>query len=222
MNIKKITFLARLFYYSREQYNCLLWSDIFHKHLSIENYGYINIKKQIMHGYDNKLVVGHNSRLNNVKIVIKGSHNLIKIGNRCYIGPNSKLLLEGNNLKIEIGDGTRFTHDDELTCQEDNSTIIIGDRCLISHHVNIRTSDSHEIIDLSTQERINPPKSVYIGEHVWIAPDAKILKGVTIGKGSIIGSSSVVTKNVPDYCLSVGMPAKVVKENVTRRESQLF
>ena len=175
-----------------------------------------------MQGYNNKLIVGYNSRLNNVKIVVKGNNNLIKIGDRCYIGPNSKLLLQGNNMKIEIKDGSHFTHDDELTCQEDNSTIIMGKRCLISHHVNIRTSDSHEIIDLNTQERINPPKSVFIGEHVWIAPDCKIMKGVTIGNGSIIGSSSVVTKSVPDFCLAVGMPAKVVKENVTRKDSILF
>ena len=222
MNVKKVTILVKLFLIVREYYNKLIYSDIFHKRLHVVNNGYLNAEKRIMKGSNNKLIIGKDAKLNRVKIVIKGSNNSITIGDRCYIGPNSKLLLQGNNMAIVIGEGTRFTHDDELTCQEDNSRIIIGNNCRFSHHINIRTSDSHEIIDLNTQQRINPPKSVCIGEHVWVAPEAKIMKGVTIGDGSIIGTSSVVTKNIPCFCLAVGMPAKVVKENVTRRETKLF
>lgn len=48
------------------------------------------------------------------------------------------------------------------------------------------------------------------GAHIGIG--AIIMPGVTIGKGAVIGAGSVVTKDVPDYCIAVGVPAKVIKE----------
>lgn len=53
---------------------------------------------------------------------------------------------------------------------------------------------------------------IHINEGAHIGIGAIILPGVTIGKGAIIGAGSVVTKDVPDYCLALGVPAKVVKE----------
>ncbi|NSL89790.1 acetyltransferase [Chitinophaga sp. Mgbs1] len=55
-------------------------------------------------------------------------------------------------------------------------------------------------------------KPVTIEDNVWIGEFVSILPGVTIGKGSIIGTMSVVTKSIPPYCIAVGSPAKVIKE----------
>ncbi|MDB0601493.1 acyltransferase [Tenacibaculum maritimum] len=52
---------------------------------------------------------------------------------------------------------------------------------------------------------------IVIKDDVWIGANAIILKGITIGKGAVIGAGSVVTKDVPDYAVAVGNPAKVVK-----------
>lgn len=52
---------------------------------------------------------------------------------------------------------------------------------------------------------------VVIEDNVWIGEFAAILKGVTVGKGSIIGSHCVVTQDVPPYSIVVGNPARVVK-----------
>lgn len=52
---------------------------------------------------------------------------------------------------------------------------------------------------------------IIIKDDVWIGANAIILKGITIGKGAVIGAGSVVTKDVPDYAIVVGNPAKVVK-----------
>ena len=60
--------------------------------------------------------------------------------------------------------------------------------------------------------------AVRIGNNVWIGDKATILPGVTIGDGVIIGANSVVTKNIPDYCVVGGNPAKVIKsikKNIT-------
>lgn len=55
-------------------------------------------------------------------------------------------------------------------------------------------------------------KIVVIEDNVWIGEFVSILPGVTIGKGSIIGANSVVTKNIPPYAIAVGAPAKVIKQ----------
>lgn len=55
-------------------------------------------------------------------------------------------------------------------------------------------------------------KCVIIGDNVWIGEFVSILPGVTIGRGSIIGSNSVVAKSIPPNCIAVGSPAKVVKK----------
>ena len=92
---------------------------------------------------------------------------------------------------------------------------------MFSNNIIVRTSDSHPIYD-NKRNRINPAKSVIIGEHVWIAPNSKIMKGVTIGNGSIIGSDTMVTKSLPDNVLAVGHPAKIVKEDILWTRENLF
>lgn len=52
---------------------------------------------------------------------------------------------------------------------------------------------------------------ITIGNDVWIGANATILKGVYIGDGAVIGAGSVVTKNIPEYAIAVGNPAKVIK-----------
>lgn len=54
-------------------------------------------------------------------------------------------------------------------------------------------------------------KEVHIGNNVWIGEFVSILPGVTIGDGSIIGSTSVVSKDIPAFSIAVGSPAKVIK-----------
>lgn len=54
-------------------------------------------------------------------------------------------------------------------------------------------------------------KSVSIGDSCWSGEKSVILPGVAIGKHVVIGASSVVTKDIPDYCVAVGNPAKIIK-----------
>ncbi|MCH3951570.1 MAG: hypothetical protein LKE33_11640 [Acidaminococcus sp.] len=55
-------------------------------------------------------------------------------------------------------------------------------------------------------------KEIHIKKNAWIGARVSILPGVTIGEGAIIGTGSVVTKDIPDYCVAVGNPAHVVKK----------
>lgn len=173
-------------------------------------------------GGGNQIIIGKGSVLDHVRIRINGNNNTIRIGNNCYIGKNCSLWLEGNGLLIDIGDKCTFTHDTQLCAQENNSKIIIGNDCMFSHHINVRTSDSHFIYDTQNGQRLNMPLDVIIGNHVWVAPEVKIMKGCKIGNGSIIGSNAVVTKDVSENTLAVGIPAKTVKSNVSWTRKKLF
>jgi len=69
-------------------------------------------------------------------------------------------------------------------------------------------TDYHSI---NHQELSRP---VIIGDHVWIGCKSTILKGVTIGDGSVIAANSVVTKDVPPKALVGGIPSKIIKKDI--------
>ena len=164
-------------------------------------------------GNDNTIQLGKDSRLSNLEIVVMGSNNKIIIGDNTEIRGGT-LWIEGNNCTLQIGNGVLIV---EFKCSvaEDNQQVIIKDRCLFSYKIDIKTSDSHSILDMDTGKRINPPANVVIGEHVWIGSHVTILKGVNIGNDAIIGTGSLVTKDVPPNVVVGGTPAKILKEGVT-------
>ena len=87
--------------------------------------------------------------------------------------------------------------------------IEIGDACMIAHGAYISDADWHGIYDRA--EPVGKTKPINIKENVWIGDSAIICKGVTIGKNSIIGAGSVVTKDVPENCIYAGNPAKFIR-----------
>jgi acetyltransferase-like isoleucine patch superfamily enzyme len=94
--------------------------------------------------------------------------------------------------------------------------------CMLAKYVEIRTGDSHSIVDKETGKRINKAANVCIEEHVWIGAHAKILKGVTIGNNSVIGTASVVTKDVPEGSIASGVPARVIRTGISWDRKRIF
>lgn len=135
------------------------------------------------------------------------------------LADNSELICDGEfsfhtGCKVEVLKGAKLklgngymNYDSKLYCY---NRITIGDGTIISEDVTIRDSDNHEIIGNAT------PKSapIVIGDHVWIGMNATILKGVTIGNGSVIAANALVNKDIPDNCLAAGVPAKIIKANI--------
>jgi acetyltransferase-like isoleucine patch superfamily enzyme len=88
-------------------------------------------------------------------------------------------------------------------------TISIGEGAYISEEVILSDSDNHSVLGSHTP--ING--AINIGDHVWVGMRSMILKGVTVGKGSIIAAASVVVKDVNCNCLVGGVPAKLIRSN---------
>lgn len=84
--------------------------------------------------------------------------------------------------------------------------ITIEDNAMLAANVQL-ISNNHDPYDLWTL----PCKPVLVKEYAWIGAGATILPGVCVGKHAIVGAGSVVTKDVPDYAVAVGNPAKVIK-----------
>jgi hypothetical protein len=88
--------------------------------------------------------------------------------------------------------------------------LTIGHDVAISSGVTIRDSDNHAI---DGEGPVAAPIS--IGDHVWIGVNATILKGVSIGPGAVVAAGAVVTRPVPAAALVGGVPAKVIREDVS-------
>lgn len=108
--------------------------------------------------------------------------------------------------KLTLGSGF-INNNSKISCFKE---IIIGEDVKISEDVLIRDSDNHTII--GGKEKSAP---IHIGNHVWIGARATILKGVTIGDGAVVAAGAVVTKDVPPNTLVGGVPARIIKENIS-------
>jgi acetyltransferase-like isoleucine patch superfamily enzyme len=164
----------------------------------------------VFKGKNNRLIIGANVRLTNMKIIFNGSNGLLEIQDGCNLIGDFRIVHTGS---ITVGKKTVFNKACWIQAS-DKTSVEIGSNCLFAN-VRIRTSDMHSIIDLTTNERINPDANVKIGNQVWLAENVYVYKGVTVGDGSIIGAGSIVVKSIPHNSLAVGVPAKVVKSNVS-------
>ena len=139
-----------------------------------------------------------------------------KIAKKLGVGVN----IEHNALfgpQLEIDDYSGIGIDCEI-----NGPVSIGKYVMIGPEVVIYTSGhKHDRIDIPMGEQgADEVRPVYIGNDVWIGRRAMILPGVTIGDGCIIGAGAVVTKNIPDYSVAVGVPAKVVKNRIIHGQNE--
>ena len=92
-----------------------------------------------------------------------------------------------------------------------SNSVTIGENVRIGPYVIIMDDDYHDISDHFAAEG-GKKSPIVIEDNVWIAMDAKILKGVRIGTGSVVAAGAVVTKDVPPFTVVAGVPAKVIKQ----------
>ena len=160
----------------------------------------------------------------------------VQIGNKVILNAIGKLVVEDNVMlfqdveiisskSIKIGKGTTLNKNVTIkgnvkieenvwvaqNCIIEGSEVCVLKDVILGPYVHI-VDGSHKID--SNKKILNDPgesSPILIGENVWVGAGAIILPGVTIGKGSIIAARSVVTKNIPDFVVAAGIPAKVIK-----------
>jgi len=137
---------------------------------------------------------------------------LNKAGERLWIEPDFRCEYGKN---ISIGDDVYINFGCIML---DCADITIGNHVLIGPNLGLYAAN-HSILP---EERIAGgchSKPITIQDNVWIGGDVKVLPGVTIGEGSIIGAGSVVTKDIPSRVIAVGNPCKVIRKITEKDKS---
>ncbi|EAW33882.1 DapH/DapD/GlmU-related protein [Lyngbya sp. PCC 8106] len=137
-------------------------------------------------GGDQGLILGNDVMISR-NCVIQAKTGPLKIGNRADIGCSTIISAISG---ISIGDSVLIA-----------GNCYIGGGRYISDRLDIPLMD----------QGLFSKGTVEIGDDVWLGAGATVLDGVKIGKGCIVGAGAVVTKNLPDYSIAVGVPAKVVQ-----------
>lgn len=176
-------------------------------------------------------VTGDRASSRDLVVTFSGNGNTLHIGEGCVLKGRITFRRDGGYVAFDgqnrgemllhlKGDGCSFKAGQGTTCNsslwanlaEDGCSIEIGENCLLAS-VRMRPSDSHKIFD-ADGKRINEPKPIRVGNSVWLAEDTLLLGGADIGAGSVVGARSLVNGVIPEKCLAVGSPARVVKEGI--------
>lgn len=169
--------------------------------------------KILCRGKNNKIVIGDFTRLIGCTIRIQGNNNTVIIGDACSCN-HADIWMEDDNNTLQIGDKTALCGSIQLAVIE-GTQLIIGKDCLFSSKIDIRTGDSHSLIQQDTGKRINYSRSITIEDHVWVGTGVTILKGTHIANHCMVGAGSLLCKKYDDSnCVIAGNPAKEVKSNV--------
>jgi acetyltransferase-like isoleucine patch superfamily enzyme len=165
-------------------------------------------------------------------------HSRIRFGRNLFIGNRVLIYEDHGGGTVEIGSGVHLHRDVTIQTGQGGS-VTIGDdthvqpRCQFSAYVGATTIGKRvEIapncafypydhgVDLYTPIRGQPLQTrggIVVEDDAWLGFGVVVLDGVRIGKGAVIGAGSVVTSDVPDNAIAVGVPARVVKNRTSIR-----
>lgn len=180
---------------------------------------------------NNLFLTGGNNR--DLSVQILGSNNVVEL-NKCNT-IHLRITIRGNNCSVHVksirairdcefillGDNSSINIDENSGCNggrlivAGGKMISVGKNVMIADRTELWASDTHSIIDNTTGKRINHDSSITIEDNVWIGTGVRICKGVSVGEGSVIGLGSIVTHNIPANVIAAGVPAKIIRENIS-------
>jgi acetyltransferase-like isoleucine patch superfamily enzyme len=137
------------------------------------------------------------------------NRGILRMGSRISIWSNinrTRISVHKNGVLV-IGDNN-FINGAIISAKD---KVVIGNNCKFGPFAMIIDSDFHAVDDHSKEGKSEP---VIIEDNVWIGAKASVLKGVTIGKSSVVAVGAVVTRDVPPYSVVGGVPAKIIRQNL--------
>ncbi len=161
--------------------------------------------KKILGQFGQKSFLPFSTKLEFAKNIFIG--NQVSIGRMSWLASNP--LTNNRNPILTIGDGTYIGNFAHIYC---TSKIEIGKNVLFADKVYV-SDNLHTFEDVNVciiNQSIKQLDTINIGDGAWIGENVCII-GASIGKQSVVGANSVVNKSIPDYCVAVGSPAKIIK-----------
>ena len=146
--------------------------------------------------------------------ILCGPGSKIIIGDKAILAAGSRIIVTDGGV-LKIGNNLFSNVNFSVQCEE---SITFGNDVLIGWNVSVRDTDGHTIYHEGKTK--NKTSSVVIGDHVWIASDATIIKGSHITGDSVVACNSLVSglRMEKEGCLIAGVPAKIIKENISWME----
>jgi acetyltransferase-like isoleucine patch superfamily enzyme len=162
--------------------------------------------------HPHKIFIGSETVIDdNCLLDAKGVDNQgIFIGNRVFLGRNSILSCKDGDIHLEDGVNIGFN------CEVFSSNqVTIGENTLLAAYCYIVGGGNYDLgreaIAFAKQDGLDSLGGIHIGRNCWLAADVKVLDGVEISEGAVIGAGAVVRENIPANSMAVGVPARVVR-----------
>jgi len=176
-------------------------------------------------------VIGSRAKLGDIRNIYIESGGCIADGavlTTTFPSPKPDFTWKGGNY-IRLGKNCQIRFGAVISCSDGGDidlgdNVLIGPYCLLFGNLSIGSNtllaphvvivpNNHNIdsIDTLIKNQTTTSLGVKIAEDVWLGTHVTILDGVSIGRGAVIGASAVVTKDIPNYAVAVGNPAKVIR-----------
>lgn len=161
----------------------------------------------------NKIICGKNLLIGDYSAINALSKNGIVFGDNVSIGKYSTIECTGVIRELGegliVGNNVGFNHYCFIGVR---GKVTIGNDVIFGPGVRI-FSENHNISNVSLPIRKQGAvrQDVYIGDDVWVGSNTIILSGVNIGKGAVLAAGSVITKDITEYSIAAGVPAKIIK-----------
>jgi acetyltransferase-like isoleucine patch superfamily enzyme len=210
------------------------WTKFWMRHASLTHFGRISMRLAAWFSppYKERIPLSHLSEKGFVEHTAIINHPNFRVGKHCFIGDKVIINERKNGGKIELGDRVEILRDTTLETGS-GGQIIIGDNSSIHPCCHLYSylepieigsgvmiapscalfSYNHGMVPNETirKQPLQSKGPIIIGNEAWIGVRATILSGVKIGNGAVIGAGSVVSDDVPDGAIVVGIPARVQK-----------
>lgn len=169
----------------------------------------------VFNGTGNVLFCEEGVTLVDSKISFSGDNSLIYLSKSRHNYPLNISIYNNSTLYFGRDNYINPTKNLNLILSEEHN-VFIGSNCLFSFDIWFRNADPHLVYSTETNMRINPTKSIYVGDHVWVGQSVIVLKGSKIHSGSIIGAMSLIAgKEILSNESWGGNPIQRIASNIT-------